>query len=204
MPTLDKIFFWVHDEYMLHKIFKKAGPDLHIFLNSVVLLGALIALTLFTYVVWKHLLLKSAVKLFVFQAEIATKQKFVGADAAEDAQMAAIAVGTIPSAKPLFTDKVELQKYIDALSKATNRDIVVIDKNEMILADTVSANVGKVYTYSADADRATMKDGLSRRFTEISKDYPSGIDEVVVPIKDVSGVVEGALLMSTSTIFNTD
>lgn len=189
---------------MLHKIFKKAGPDLHIFLNSVVLLGGLIVLTLFVYMVWKHLLLKSAVHLFVYQAEIATKQKFVGADATEDAKMAATTVGLVPSSKPLLSDKKELQNYVTALSKLTNRDIVVMDKGEMILADTMSGNVGKVYTFSSDADRETLKDGLPRRFTEVSKDYPSGIDEVVVPIKDATGTIVGALIMSTSAIFNTN
>lgn len=185
---------------MLHKIVKKAGPDLHIFLNSIVLLVALIAIALFTYMVWKHLLLKSAAHLFVYQAEIATKQRYVGADATEDATMVAASIASVPSDKPLFSNKKELENYVTVLSKTTKRDVVVMDKHATILADTIPSNVGKLYTFPDDASKV-LTDGAPRRFTEVSTDYPSGVDEVVVPVKDAAGSIMGAVIMSTSGIF---
>lgn len=139
---------------------------------------------------------------FANQAAIASKQRYIGADATEDAQMLATTLTSVPAAKPLWTDKPDLQKLVDTLSKQTKRDIVVEDMHQVILADTVLSNVGKSYTYASNQDLQTMKDGNPRRFTEKSNDYPAGVDEVVVPVKDNVGVVVGAVIMSTSHIFD--
>ncbi len=185
---------------MLHKLVKKAGPDYHIVINSLVLLGSLIVLTLFVYMVWKHLLLKGAVRLFVYQAEVATKQRYVGADATEDAQMVAATIASVPSDKSLFSNKKELENYVTVVSKTAKRDVVVMDKNATILADTKAANIGRLYVFPDNANN-TLQDGNPRRFTELSNDYPSGIDEVVVPVKNSAGEIVGAVVMSTSNIF---
>lgn len=187
---------------MLHKIVKKAGPDLHIFLNSVVLLFCVILIAMVGYLLFKHVELKSAVYNFVYQGQLATKLKYLGASGVEDAQMVALTVGQIPSDKPLITDTKELQTYVSRLSQETGRDIVVIDTHEMILADSIDANVGKYYTYANGEDIDTMKDGAPRRFSERSSDYPQELDEIVVPIKSTLGTTVGALIMSTSHVFD--
>lgn len=139
---------------------------------------------------------------FVNQAAIASKQRYVGADATEDGQMLATTIANVPTGKVLWTDKESLQKLVSLLSHQTGRDIVVEDTHQIIQADTVAGNVGKLYTFGANIDLQTMKDGKPRRFTERSTDYPGGIDEVVVAVKDASGTTVGAVIMSTSHIFD--
>lgn len=183
---------------------KKVGPDLHIFANSVVVLACILLVVAVGILIFKHEKLKLAALTFVDQAMIATKQKYVGADATEDAQMLATTISTVSTGanKSLFADKESLQKLVSALSKQTKRDIVVLDLQQKIQADTLASNVGKLYTYADNQDFQTMRDGKPRRFIEQSMDYPGGIDEVVVPLKDSVGNVVGAVIMSTSTIFN--
>lgn len=193
----------MHDSYvMLHKVFKKVGPELHIFLNASVLLFCVVLVLAVVVLVFKHEKLKAAMYFFANQAAIASKQRYVGADATEDAQMLATMVANVPSGKVLFSDKENLEKTVSLLSRQTGRDIVVMDAHQMILADTIAANAGKVYTYANNLDLATMRDGQPRRFMEESTDYPNGVDEVVVPVKDGSGKIVGAVIMSTSHIFN--
>ena len=136
------------------------------------------------------------------QAAIASKQKYVGADATEDAQMLSTTIANVPSGKVLLSDPTDLQRVVTLLSRQTGRDIVVLNANQVILADSIAANVGKTYAYGNGVDVATMRDGQPRRFTQESVDYPSGIDEVVVPVKNANGGIIGAVIMSTSHIFN--
>lgn len=193
----------MHDRYtVLHKVLKKVGPDLHVFLNSVVLFICLVLVAAVVVLIFKHEKLKMAMYYLANQAAIASKQRYVGADATEDAQMLATTLVTVPTAKPLWGDSASMQKLVETLSKQTNRDIVVEDMHQKILADTFSANVGKLYNHAGNQDLDTMKDGNPRRFTEKSTDYPSGVDEVVVPVKDNLGVTVGAVIMSTSHIFD--
>ncbi len=186
---------------MLHKFMKRVGPELHIFMNAVVLfICAVLALAVVVLLV-KHEEIKSAMYFFANQAAIASKQRYVGADAVEDAQMLATTIASVPT-KPLIDDKQELQKLVSLLSAQTKRDIVVEDTHQIILADSIQSNVGKTYLYGQNMDALTIKDGAPRRFTEKSIDYPNGEDEVVVAIKNTSGKTLGALIMSTSHIFD--
>ena len=190
------------DIVMLHKVIKKVGPELHIFLNAVVLFICAVLVLAVLVLLVKHEKLKAAMFFFAHQAAIASKQQYVGADATEDGQMLATTIANVPTSKPLFTDKTNLQTLVSLLSHQTGRDIVVEDTHQTILADAIVANVGTLYTYTNNADLQTMKDGKPRRFTEKSKDYPAGIDEVVVPVKNVNGAIVGAVIMSTSHIFD--
>ncbi len=201
-PLTDKNIC-VHDRYiMLHKVIKKVGPELHIFLNAVVLLFCVVLVLAVVVLVFKHEKLKGAMYFFAQQAAMASKQQYIGADATEDAQMLATTIVNVPTGKVLWTDKESLQKLVSLLSHQTGRDIVVEDTHQFVLADTLPANVGKMYTNGGNADLQTIKDGKPRRFTEKSPDYPAGVDEVVVPVKDSNGVTVGAVIMSTSHIFD--
>lgn len=188
---------------MLNKIFKKVGAELHIFLNSAVLLFCIFLLAVVAILIAKHEKLKIAMYYFANQAAIASKQRYVGADAVEDAQMLATTLASVPSGKVLWADKDNLQQLVNALSKQTVRNIVVEDSHQMTLASTIAGNVGKSYKPGPDADVQTMKDGKPRRFTERNTDYPFGVDEVVVPVRDsANGAIVGAVVMSTSHIFD--
>lgn len=181
---------------------KKVGPELHIFLNTIVLLFCVVLVLAVLVLFFKHEKLKSAMYFFANQAAMASKQQYVGADATEDAQMLATTIASVPASKPLYADKTNLQTLVALLSHQTGRDIVVEDTHQTIIADAIAANVGTLYTYANNMDLQTMKDGKVRRFTEKSKDYLAGVDEVVVPVKDNLGVTVGAVIMSTSHIFD--
>ena len=181
---------------------KKVGPELHIFVNAVVLFVCVVFGLAVVVLLVKHEELKSAMYYFANQAAIASKQRYVGADAVEDAQMLATTITSVPTAKPLLEDTPDLQKLVSLLAHQTGRNIIVENTNQIILADSITANDGKTYLHGQNMDAQTMRDGMPRRFTEKSTDYPAGIDEVVVPLKDASGKIIGALIMSTSHIFD--
>ncbi len=119
----------------------------------------------------------------------------------EDAAVVAMTIGQFPSAEPLFKSK-DLQNYVANYSKQTHRDLVVLDTNKMILADTIPQNVGKKYGEDKDGEIAkTIFDGQERSFNEMSADYPNGLNQAVVALKDVAGKTVGAVVLSTSPLF---
>lgn len=96
----------------------------------------------------------------------------------------------------------ELQVYVENLSKQLNRDIVVVDKSKKILADTVPANNGKAYMFDANNEiNMTITDGKTRIFEEKSTDYPNGLAQVVVPVKNAVGDITGVVLISNTQLF---
>lgn len=97
----------------------------------------------------------------------------------------------------------DLQTFVTSISKELNRDIVVLDKNQKVLADTIIANKGTTYASDKNLEvKTTISDGKTRTFEERSKDYPDGIIEIVVPIKDAGGQITGAVLISDSQVFH--
>ncbi len=121
----------------------------------------------------------------------------------EDANVVAMTVGQYPATNPLYKQPKEIQTYVENFSKQTHRDLVVMDMNKMIWADTVAANVGKKFGEDKDGEvLKTIGDGQKRVFTETSPDYPKGLEQTVVPLKDASGKTVGAVVLSASTIFN--
>ena len=94
-----------------------------------------------------------------------------------------------------------LQSYVTNLSKQLKRDIVVVDKSEKILADTIPANNGKTYGFDSENEvKMTVEDGQTRSFEEKSVDYPNGILEIVVPVKNAKDDTTGAVIISDTQI----
>jgi signal transduction histidine kinase len=80
----------------------------------------------------------------------------------------------------------QLQKYVPALSEITGRDIVVVNKDKIIVADIGSEldEIGKKFDYDKGEIEQTMQDGKPRIFREVSEDVPDGVELVVVPLYD--------------------
>lgn len=189
---------------MLHKLLKKSDHEIHIFANTLIVFIGIILFFGVILLVLKHYALKSAITYFTAQARIESTQRASGVNAVTNAQLLAATVVNVPSDKPLLTQKSELQKYVTLLSKQTGRDIVVLDRSKIILADTIASNSGGMYGQDKSNEVGqTITDGISRGFVEKSKDYPVGISEVVVPLKDTTGKVEGALILSVYPVTNT-
>src|SRR3989344_2826221 len=71
----------------------------------------------------------------------------------EDAGMIASTIVSIPTeANSIVKQPKVLQSYVQTLSNQTGRDIVVVDLQKKILADTVATNVGKIYVEDKDGD----------------------------------------------------
>lgn len=130
-------------------------------------------------------------------------QKQQTAEAIEEAYIVGMTITTVPPGVSMWKLPLVMQNYIVDLGKQTGRDIVVLDKNKKILADTTPANVGQTYSYDTNGEIAsTMQDGTPRSFNEKSTDFPNGIMEEVVQLKDSKGTVLGAILISSSNLLN--
>ena len=120
----------------------------------------------------------------------------------EDAKILATTIATVPAGYPLFVQSKQLQDYISGISKQTDRDLVITNNKEIILGDTIPWNIGTEYKSDRGEELLhTLEDGQTRHFTEISSDYPQTISETVVPIRDASSAIIGALIFSDSNIF---
>lgn len=130
-------------------------------------------------------------------------QKYEFSDQVEDADVIASVITEIPSGgSPIFSQEATLQKLVSVVHARTERDVVIVDKNLKIIADSVPANVGKEYKEDANGEiQKTMFDGVARSFIEKSADYPNGISQVVVQVKDTNGTIIGAVILSSSNIF---
>lgn len=123
-------------------------------------------------------------------------------DSAADAATLGMTIMTVPAGNPLYRQPKGLQTYVEALSKQTGRDIVIVDKDKMIIADTIPANVGTTYTFdTGDEIKKAMNDEQWHSFVETSTDYSAGISQTAIPLKDTKGSVVGAIIMSSSPIF---
>lgn len=121
-------------------------------------------------------------------------------DAVNAGKLIAVAVGTVPANNPLYKQSAALQAYITQAGDNTGKDIVVVNKDKVILADTIPSNVGETYNYDVNGEIGkTMFDGTPRTFIEKSTDYPNGITEQVVQMKDSNGAIVGAVIISTSS-----
>lgn len=128
-------------------------------------------------------------------------QKYQTANSIEDAQMIGLTITSVPPLIPLIKTPSLLQNYVKSLGDQTGRDIVILDKNKKIIADTIQANVGQTYNFDTGQIAETIFDGEPRSFIEKSTDYPNGITQEVVQLKDQKGTVVGAILISPSNFF---
>jgi hypothetical protein len=118
----------------------------------------------------------------------------------EEANVLVHSLTTQVSGKPLYKS-TDLQNYVVNLSKQLNRDVVVLDMNKKVLADTVPGNVGKMFMEDTEGQvEMTIKDGMTRGFVETSKDYPKGLNQVVVALKEAGGKIVGAVVLSSDML----
>ena len=87
---------------------------------------------------------------------------------------------------------------IEQVGKRTHRDMVIVDKDEIIVADAIRSEVGKKFLHDSPGEEVdkTLEDGKTRTFVEKSKDYPKGIKQTVYAIKDDDGDIIGAVIVS--------
>jgi len=98
------------------------------------------------------------------------------------------------------TSSTILKNSINLIGKTLKKDVVVVDTNQIILADRVAMEVGTKFNHDKNNEVGkTLKDGVSRTFTETSPAYPNGITLNVNAIykkdkKDKKDII-GALIL---------
>ena len=96
----------------------------------------------------------------------------------------------------LAADTLLENAFALVIAKAKH-DIVVVDTGKKIVADTIAANVGTPFTEDTGNEVGmTLKDGKPRIFVEKSKDYPQGLRQEVLAVKDKAGTIVGAVVVS--------
>ncbi len=163
---------------------------------SLLIIVSLILLAAVGYLGLKDL--STRIKLQKFSAQIQQDaQQYAAQKNHEEAMMIATTVSMVPAGLPLYRQPQELQHYVTTISQQTARDLVITDASEIILADTIPANIGTQYIMSPHNEvQETLSDGNPRVFEEKGKDYPQGIWQTVVPIKDSKGSIVGSVIFS--------
>jgi two-component system, cell cycle sensor histidine kinase and response regulator CckA len=94
------------------------------------------------------------------------------------------------------------QQIVTKLNQTQGRDVVVIDSNQMVVADAVASEVGKRFTDNpSDEVGATLKDRKVRTFVEVSDLHPTGSKEIVVPVEGDSGELLGAVVLEYTPLY---
>ncbi|WP_445636102.1 histidine kinase [Nostoc sp. DSM 114161] len=97
----------------------------------------------------------------------------------------------------------ELQHYTNLLHDLQKRDIVVVNRQKLILADAVPENVGTIFEHDQGNEiQQTIQDGKVRTFLEKSVDYPQGIKLIVVTLKGEQNQVDGAVILEWSSLYD--
>ncbi|WP_433790982.1 EAL domain-containing protein [Actinoplanes sp. CA-252034] len=104
---------------------------------------------------------------------------------------------------PLYYSPRALDNYLQRLHDVQHRDAVVVDSGEYILGDVVRENVGSLFDHDRDDEVGrTIADGRARVFVETSDDYPDGIKQVVVPMRNKGGKTIGAIIVEYTPIYD--
>ncbi|MDZ8054161.1 MAG: hypothetical protein RMX68_017265 [Aulosira sp. ZfuVER01] len=96
-----------------------------------------------------------------------------------------------------------MQNYIMLLHKLQQRDIEVVNRQKVIIADAVPEDIGTILEHDQGNEvQQTMQDGKARTFLEKSDDYPQGIKLIVVPWKTNQNQISGAVILEWSSLFD--
>ena len=96
------------------------------------------------------------------------------------------------------------QELVAKLHQTLGRNVVLMDPNQIVLADALPSRIGK--SFADDANKAvvgaTIKDRHVRTFVEVSQEFPAGIKQIVVPVEGESGRVMGAVVLEYTPFYN--
>lgn len=97
------------------------------------------------------------------------------------------------------------QRITDFIAARQKRDLKIIDRNLVIVADVDSEDVGKTVVAGTrrDSIASTLRDGESRLIIETASDEPSGVRrQAVVPIYDQQQGVIAALVYEYTPLYD--
>ncbi|RUX27522.1 diguanylate cyclase [Mesorhizobium sp. M2A.F.Ca.ET.042.01.1.1] len=109
----------------------------------------------------------------------------------------AIAFKAADAPRPVFERPGALREFVTSQHSRSKRDLVVVDRGKIILADIPGEerNVGTVFEHDRGNEVGrTLDDGEPRGFVEDSADVSEAINLVVVPVEGAPGEIVGAVL----------
>jgi PAS domain S-box-containing protein len=119
---------------------------------------------------------------------------------------AAVATGIFVLGEGEETKKIDfhhadkIQEWVENLHEIQKRDVAVTDRDKRIVADVIRTNIGQIFAHDDGEVAATIIDGRPRTFNERSRDYPHGIERLVVPLTSNKGQTAGALIFDYTSI----
>lgn len=105
---------------------------------------------------------------------------------------------TSDAPRPLLERPEALREFVVAQHRDSKRDLIVVDRNKIILADIPGEeqNIGAPFNHDGGNEVSlTMQDGLPREFVETSIDMPAGVNLVAVPLEYPPGQIAGAVVL---------
>jgi two-component system, cell cycle sensor histidine kinase and response regulator CckA len=95
------------------------------------------------------------------------------------------------------------QEIVVKLHQKQGRDVVLMDSNQLVLADTIPSQIGKSFTDDPEDEvGATIKDRQARTFVEVNQEHRPGNKQIVVPVEGESGQVIGAVVLEYTPLYN--
>jgi signal transduction histidine kinase len=96
----------------------------------------------------------------------------------------------------------DLQNHVQSLHKQRQRDVEIVDRNKIILADVVEEDIGKRLDHDRNNEVGkTLHDGIPRTYIESSPEYPNGIQLIVVAFKTSKGEIIGAVILEYTPLY---
>ncbi|MEH1938773.1 MAG: ATP-binding protein [Nostoc sp.] len=97
-----------------------------------------------------------------------------------------------------------LQQHVESLHKQRQRDLEIVDRNKIILADVVAEDIGTRLEHDRNNEVGrTIHDGIPRTYIETSPEYPKGIRLIAVPFKTGKGEIIGAVILEYTPLYET-
>jgi diguanylate cyclase (GGDEF)-like protein/PAS domain S-box-containing protein len=109
-------------------------------------------------------------------------------------------VGGAPT--PLVSNQPALVAYLVRLHELQERDIVVVDLDKRVLADAEPTDVDSRYPDEGNEVGATIADGRPRVFIENVPGEQDDIRQVVVPLTDLAGDTQGAVILEYTPLYD--
>lgn len=171
----------------------------HTILHLVIIVLIFIALFAFA----KHFIRQAKWSSYVVEQQQDVAE-IKNADSAKDAEVIGMTIVSLPTTSPLISQPKPLQSYIESVAEKMGRVISILGTDRKVIASSQDLNVGTSYAGDKNGEVAkTIGDGIARSFTEESVDYPNGLSNTVIALKNGNGATIGAIVISSSPIFET-
>ncbi|MEH2376655.1 sensor histidine kinase [Nostoc sp.] len=96
----------------------------------------------------------------------------------------------------------DLQNHVQALHKQRQRDLEIVDRNKIILADVLTEDIGTRLDHDRNNEVGkTIHDGIPRTYIETSPEYPEGIQLIAVAFKTSKGETIGAVILEYTPLY---